>query len=132
MHPRPDAMPAESGLKRCRCRHHEAQPRRGIGKLALQIEKVRAGDVPLLKAAATGDHTIRLVTLGRRRLEIGRTIIDPELGLAETGGQLFGAREGPGIAHVFYPHGGWRRAPAAQRISPGPTWHSRSAFASAR
>ena len=49
-----DAMAAERGLELAMRRHHEAQLRLLIGEFALQIEKIRAGNMPGLEGVGPG------------------------------------------------------------------------------
>jgi hypothetical protein len=64
-------------------RHHEAKPRRVVGKLALQVEKISAGDVRRLEAAAPGHRDIGIIAPRWRRLQIGGAVKDPHIARAQ-------------------------------------------------
>lgn len=70
---------AECGLALLSRRHHEAKPRRVVGKFGLQVEEVSTGDVRRLEAAAAGDRDIRIIVLRWRRLQIGGAVKDPQI-----------------------------------------------------
>lgn len=82
-------MPSERLLELIDLRHHEAQLRRCVGKLALQIEKVGAGDVACLERVPARHGRIGRLAPRRQRLEIGRAIENPQVGLAELRSKLF-------------------------------------------
>src|SRR6516164_1580831 len=75
----PDAVTAESSLKLRHRWHHEAQPRRIVRKLALQVEKISAGDMRRLKGAVPTHCDIGVGAAGWRRLQIGGAVEDPQI-----------------------------------------------------
>ena len=96
-----EAVTAERRLELRGRRHHEAKPGRRIGELALQVEEVGAGNVRLLERLAPGHRDVGIVVAGRRRLEIGRAVVDAQARLPKDLRELLGAHEGLRIAHVF-------------------------------
>src|SRR3954462_9615074 len=93
-----DAMAAECGLELTYGRHHEAKPRGVVGKFALRVEEVSAGDVRRLEAAATGDRDIRVIAPRWRRLQIGGAVKDPQIAPAQVACQCIGAYQGVRLA----------------------------------
>jgi len=81
---------AERPLEMRDVRHHEAKLGIGIGELALQVEKIRARDMPGLEAMPSGHRDVRNVAAFGLILEIGRAIEQPEIGLAQNIGKFRG------------------------------------------
>jgi hypothetical protein len=79
------------------------KPARGaalkVEELALQVEEVGAGDVRFLEGPTSGHGDVRVVAPGRRRLEVGRAIVDAKARLPEDARELGTVHEGLRIAH---------------------------------
>ena len=73
-------MAAERRLELRDIRHHEAKLGVGIGELALQIQKIRARNMPGLERVPSGHGEIGDVAAFGRGFEIGRTIEQPQIG----------------------------------------------------
>jgi hypothetical protein len=86
-------MPSEGDLQLCRSRHHEAQLRVLLGEFALNIEKVRAGNMCGLERVQPGYSDIRGVASQRLVIESGCTIENAKVGLMQNSHKLFRANE---------------------------------------
>ena len=64
-------------------RHHEAKLGIGIGELALQIQKIRARNVPGLERVPSGDGEIGQAAAFGRGFEIGGAVEQAQIGLAQ-------------------------------------------------
>jgi hypothetical protein len=78
-----DPVPSEGDLQLRRARHHEAEPRVLIGVFALNIEKVRAGDMCGLERVQPGYSDIREIASRRLVIEAGRTIEKAKVALMQ-------------------------------------------------
>jgi hypothetical protein len=67
-------MPTERGLELRDRGHHEMQPGILIGELTLQIQKIRARNMPGFERVSSGHRDIGNGAAGRRRFQIRRTI----------------------------------------------------------
>ena len=79
-------------MKRSRVASSENSPCRS--------RKSAPGTCAFLEGLATGHGDVRVVAARRRRLEIGRAVVDPEIRLPECGGELLRADERLRITHV--------------------------------
>ena len=73
-------MAAERSLELGHIRHHEAKLGVGIGELALQIQKIRARNMPGLERVPPGHGEIGLGAAFGRGFEIGGTIEQAQVG----------------------------------------------------
>jgi hypothetical protein len=76
-------MTAERPLKLRNIRHHEAKFGTGIGELALQIQKVRARNMPGLERVTPGYGEIGQAAAFRRGFEIGGAVEQAHISLAQ-------------------------------------------------
>ena len=83
-----DPVAAERGLELRDGRHHETQFGILIGEFALQIEKIRARNMPGLEGVPSGHGDIGNGAAFGLVLEIGRTIEQPEIGMIEDTGEF--------------------------------------------
>jgi hypothetical protein len=99
-------MTAERGLELRDRRHHEVKRRVLVGKFALQIQKIRSGNMPGLEGVPPGYGDIGDIAAGRLIFEIGRAIEQSHIGLVEDGGEfrsgdkLVALRHGPPPGNV--------------------------------
>ena len=64
-------------------RHHEAKRGAGIGELALQIQKVRARNMPGFERVPSGHGEIGLAGAFGRGFEIGGAVEQAQVGLTQ-------------------------------------------------
>ena len=76
------AVTAERRLEMRDIRHHEAKLGVGIGELALQIQKIRARNMPGLERVPSGHGEIGEAAAFGRGFEIGGAIEQAQVGLA--------------------------------------------------
>ena len=74
-------MPAERSLEMRNIRHHEAKLGVGIGKLALQVEKIRARNMPGFERVTSGYGEIRLAAPCGCGFEVGGAVEQAQIGL---------------------------------------------------
>src|SRR6478609_8846981 len=86
-------MTSERGFELRRRGHHEAQPGVGVGELALQIEEIRARDVPGLERVAARDDLVGRGAARRQIFEPRRAIEDAQAALAQAASEFRGADE---------------------------------------
>ena len=113
-------MSAEGGLELDDLWHHEMKRRVRLRELALQIEKIRAGNVAGLERALAGHGDIGNVAAFRLVFEIGGAIEQPKLGLAEHAGEFRGSDEPVVTGHsAFLPICCYGMPPSMKGIRPG-------------
>ena len=76
-------MTAERSLKLRNIRHHEAKLGVGIGELALQVEKIRARNMPGFERVTSGHGEIGLAAAFGGGFEIGGAVEQAQVGLAQ-------------------------------------------------
>ena len=96
-------MAAEGGLKLRDLRHHEVQLGGLVGELALQIEKIRARNMPGLKGVPPGHGDIG--NAGARGLvfEIGGAVEQPQIWLTQQAGKFRRTDQRVRFRHVSLP-----------------------------
>src|SRR6266853_4130832 len=128
----PDPVAAKRGLKLRDRRHHEAQRRIRVGEFALQVQKVRSGNMRGLESVPSGHGDIGNIAAGGLIFEVGRTIEQLEIGLIEDGGEFRGRDKPVALRHVLYLTLIWKFpsnipvsaswAISLQRPCSGPSW----------
>ena len=86
-------MPPEGAFKMRHIGHHEAQRSIRVGELALQIQKIRARNMPGLERVTPGHGKIRLVAALGGGFEIGGTIEQAQVCLTQHVGEFRGGDE---------------------------------------
>ena len=81
-------MAAERLLKLRNIGHHEAKLGIGIGELVLQIEKIRARNMPGLERVPPGYREIGKAAAFGRRFEVGGAVEQAQVGLAQNIGEF--------------------------------------------
>jgi hypothetical protein len=76
-------MPAERSLEMPNIRHHEAKLGILVGELALQIQKVRARNMPGFERVTSGHGEIGLAGAFGRGFEVGGAVEQAQIGLAQ-------------------------------------------------
>jgi hypothetical protein len=74
-------------------RHHEAKLGAGIGELALQVEKIRARNVPGLERVSPGHGEIGQAAAFGRGFEIGGAVEQAQVGLTQNISEFRGGDE---------------------------------------
>ena len=83
-----EAVPPERGRKLRCSRHHEAKLGILIREFALQVEEIRAGNMPGLKRVLSRHGEVGSRAAGGRGFEIGCAIEQPQVWLIEDAGEF--------------------------------------------